>query len=240
MLTDKLTNIANAIREKGGTTEKLTLDAMPTAISALSTGGGGGVDIPDEAFVISGDCSYWAYHGLWDKFIIAYANKWSTSDITDTSYMFSYSKLETIPFEINCISRISYISSSNMYAGNSKLIELSAINNLKVYNISMMFYNCERLRTIPENYADTWDWTYLEGQTSAYGGNMKMMFAYCYSLRSIPMNIIKSGNPYGVNSYAYFYSAFTSCYVLDELNNLPMPYTKATWTSNTFNETFKG
>ena len=135
-LTDKLTNIANAIRQKGGTTEKLTLDAMPTAISALSTGGGGGVDIPDEAFVISGDCSYWAYHGLWDKFIIAYANKWSTSDITDTSYMFSYSKLETIPFEINCISRISYISSSNMYAGNSKLIELSAINNLKVYNIS--------------------------------------------------------------------------------------------------------
>ena len=29
MLTDKLTNIANAIRQKGGTTEKLTLDAMP-------------------------------------------------------------------------------------------------------------------------------------------------------------------------------------------------------------------
>lgn len=240
MLTDKLTNIANAIRQKGGTTEKLTLDAMPTAISALSTGGGGGVDIPDEAFVISGDCSYLTYHGLWDKFIIAYANKWSTSDITDTSYMFSYSKLETIPFEINCISNISYIQSSSMYAGSSKLTELPAFNNLKVYNISMMFYNCERLRTIPENYADTWDWSYLERQTSAYGGNMKMMFAYCYSLRSIPMNIIKSGNPYGVNSYAYFYSAFTSCYVLDELNNLPMPYSKATWNSNVFNETFKG
>ena len=240
MLTDKLTNIANAIREKGGTTEKLTLDAMPTAISALSTGGGGGVVIPDEAFVISGDCSYWAYLGVWDNFIIAYANKWSTSDIMDTSYMFSYSKLETIPFEINCISRISYIGSSNMYAGCNRLIELSSLNNLKVYNISMMFYNCERLRTIPENYADTWDWSYLEGQTGAYSGNMKMMFAYCYSLRSIPMNIIKSGNPYGINSYAYFYSAFTSCYVLDELNNLPIPYSKATWTSNAFNETFKG
>lgn len=239
-LTDKLTNIANAIREKGGTTEKLTLDAMPTAISALSTGGGGGggVDIPDEAFVISGDCSYLTYHGLWDKFIIAYANKWSTSDITDTSYMFSYSQLETIPFEINCSSSVSYISSSNMYAGDSKIIELPAISNLKVYNTSNMFYNCERLRTIPENYADTWDWSFLEGLPGAYSGNMKMMFAYCYSLRSIPMNIIKSGNPYLVNSYAYFYNAFISCYVLDELNNLPMPYNKATWTSNAFVDTF--
>ena len=238
MLTDKLTNIANAIRQKGGTTEKLTLDAMPTAISALSTGGGGGVNIPDEAFVISGDCSYLTYHGTWDSFINIYANKWSTSDITDTSFMFSYSKLETIPFEINCSSRISYINSSSMYAGGSKLIELPAINNLKVYNTSNMFYNCERLRTIPENYADTWDWSFLEGLTSAYSGNMKMMFAYCYSLRSIPMNIIKSGNPYLVNNYAYFYNAFTSCYVLDELNNLPMPYSKATWTSNTFVDTF--
>ena len=34
-ITDKLTSIANAIREKGGTTEKLTLDAMPTAIAAI-------------------------------------------------------------------------------------------------------------------------------------------------------------------------------------------------------------
>jgi hypothetical protein len=34
-LTDKLTSIANAIREKGGTTDKLTLAQMPDAIAAI-------------------------------------------------------------------------------------------------------------------------------------------------------------------------------------------------------------
>ena len=40
-LTNKLTAIADAIREKTGTTEPLTLDAMATAISGITTGGGG-------------------------------------------------------------------------------------------------------------------------------------------------------------------------------------------------------
>lgn len=237
-LTDKLTNIANAIRQKGGTTEKLTLDAMPTAISALSTGGGGGVDIPDELFVISGDCSYWDYNGKWDSFISAYANKWSTSDITDTSYMFSYSKLETIPFEIN-FKGDTTTKINHMFVNCAKLIELPALNNLKVDEMANIFYRCERLRTIAEDYADTWDWSYVEGQTSSYSCNMSNMFSFCRSLRSIPMNIIKSGNRYSYNSYSYFYNGFRECHVLNELNNLPIPYTKATWTSNAFAETFR-
>lgn len=237
-LTDKLTNIANAIREKGGTTEKLTLDAMPTAISALSTGGGGGVDIPDEAFVISGTCKYWDYNGSWDKFITTYANKWSTSNIIDAQYMFSGSNLETIPFELNfdsdAVDKIEY-----MFSSCTKLKELPALNNLKVDGMTNIFYGCNRLKTIPENYADTWNWSYVEGQTSSYSCNMSNMFSYCYSLRSIPMNIIKKGNPYVNYSYSYFYNGFRECYVLDELNNLPIPYTKATWTSNAFSSTFR-
>ena len=39
-LTDKLTAIADAIRAKTGTTEKLTLAQMPAAIAAIQTGGG--------------------------------------------------------------------------------------------------------------------------------------------------------------------------------------------------------
>lgn len=37
-LTDKLTAIANAIREKGGTTDSLTLAEMPQAINNIETG----------------------------------------------------------------------------------------------------------------------------------------------------------------------------------------------------------
>lgn len=53
-LTNKLTAIADAIRGKTGSTNKLTLDEMPTAISNISSGGG---DIPEEAFNITGNCS---------------------------------------------------------------------------------------------------------------------------------------------------------------------------------------
>ena len=38
-LTDKLTSIANAIREKGSTTDMLTLDGMVEAINAIEIGG---------------------------------------------------------------------------------------------------------------------------------------------------------------------------------------------------------
>lgn len=41
-LTDKLTAIADAIRSKGGTTDKLTLAGMVDAINAIQTGGGSG------------------------------------------------------------------------------------------------------------------------------------------------------------------------------------------------------
>ena len=41
-LTNKLTAIADAIREKSGTSALLTLDAMPGAVAAIETGGGSG------------------------------------------------------------------------------------------------------------------------------------------------------------------------------------------------------
>ena len=39
-LTDKLSAIADAIREKTNTTEKITLAKMPEMISAITGGGG--------------------------------------------------------------------------------------------------------------------------------------------------------------------------------------------------------
>ena len=39
-LTDKLSAIGSAIREKTGGTELLTLDAMPVAIQGIQAGGG--------------------------------------------------------------------------------------------------------------------------------------------------------------------------------------------------------
>ena len=229
-LTDKLTNIANAIREKGGTTEKLTLDAMPTAISALSTGGGG-AEIPDELFVISGDCSYWAYGGKWDSFISAYANKWSTNNIASGISMFNRSKLETIPFELKFTN--STCDCGNLFYGCIKLKTIGKIVNMYPGNMSYMFYTCYKLRYLPQ--FENINLTYF--QTYAYS-NGSSMVRECYSLRSIPEDLLKQLYQSKLTSVynSIFYNNFAYCYALDEIKGLN-PQT-STMTSNLFNGTF--
>ena len=68
-----LTSIADAVRTKGGTTDPIVVSDIPTAITNLPSGGGG--DLPEEAFVISGDCKYLNYNGHWDWFFINFGNK---------------------------------------------------------------------------------------------------------------------------------------------------------------------
>lgn len=232
-LTDKLTNIANAIRQKGGTTEKLTLDAMPTAISALSTGGGGGgVNIPDEAFVISGVCDYWDYYGKWDSFISAYANKWSTSNISHATSMFSGSTLETIPFELN-FDNTATCSCNNLFYGCTKLKEIGKLVNIRPDNINYMFYACNKLRYLPqfENINLT------QFQTQSYS-NGASAFKDCYSLRSIPEDLLKQLYQPKITSIyrSIFYDNFRLLYALDEIKGLN-PQT-GVFTSNVFNGTF--
>ena len=231
MLTDKLTNIANAIRQKGSTTEKLTLDAMPTAISALSTGGGG-VEIPDELFVISGDCSYWDYGGKWDSFISAYANKWSTNNIASGISMFNRSKLETIPFELNFILFLNF-DCGNLFYGCINLKTIEKIVNMYPGNMSYMFYNCYKLRYLPQ--FENINLTYF--QTYAYS-NGSSIVRDCHSLRSIPEDLLKQLYQSKLTSVynSIFYNNFAYCYALDEIKGLN-PQT-GTITSNLFNGTF--
>ena len=67
-----LTSIADAVRAKTGSTNTIKVSDIPTAIANLPSGGGG--DIPAEALVISGDCSYRFSNGGWNWFIEKYSN----------------------------------------------------------------------------------------------------------------------------------------------------------------------
>ena len=120
-LTNKLTAIADAIRGKTGTTNTLTLDEMPTAISNISSGGG---DLPEEAFNITGNCEYRFANGGWDWFIENYRNRITTSSISDADNMFNGSKVTSIPFDIN----LSTSSSTDL---------------------SRIFFSCLNLETLP-------------------------------------------------------------------------------------------
>ena len=235
-LTNKLTAIGDAIREKTGKSDLLTLDQMPTEIRAIKTGGG---DLPAEALIISGDCSYRFTINGWNWFIEQFGDKITTKDITNAWRMFSASdKITEIPFDLNFSSIDRYHNLSQIFNICRNLTQSPKLNNVKVYNTIEMFSSCNNLRTISDDIADTWDWSYLESQTSNSTGNQQSMFIGCCSLRSVPLNLIKSGNPYTSYQYSYFYNGFCNCYVLDELINLPIPYTKAEWTSNAFYDTF--
>lgn len=232
-----LTAIGNAIREKNGKLIKYKPSEMANAISNISVGGGG--DLPAEAFTISGDCSYRFASNGWNWFIERYKDKITTNNINDASYMFTEnSTITEIPFDLNFDSNSSYHNLSYIFHHCDNLTQIPKLNNVKVYEMRDMFSHCYNLRTIPDNIADTWDWSYIEKQTGAYDSVQSYIFQYCYSLRSVPMNLIKSGNPYTAQNVSYYISGFEYCYVLDELINLPIPYTKSKWNLNGFSRTF--
>lgn len=68
-----LTNIANAIRTKGGTTEKLKPNQMPAAIQAIVSGGGGieKIDTPTQYLTEAGQIQTaaggWSYASISDS-----------------------------------------------------------------------------------------------------------------------------------------------------------------------------
>lgn len=223
-LTDKLTSIADAIREKGGTTEKLTLDAMPTAIAALPTGGGGEIEIP----VLTGSGKYCFSFNCWNWFIERYGDKIVTNALNQVESMFNASdKLEEIPFEINLIGS-EPIQGSSMFYGCSNLKYIAPVKNAYFATTKALFSGCNRLRNLP-----TIEGFKLRGDSAC--GNA---FYGCYSLRNIPTSILKElyNSKATSSSGSQFDSTFQYCYALDEIKELNP--TTGILTANTFGNTF--
>ena len=187
--------------------------------------------------VLTGDQDYGCSGSVAANYIKLYGNTISTKDLANTTYMFYKYQNERIPFELNYRLKASS-NASYIFSDAEKLTQLPVMNNLKVYNLSNFCSGCYRLREIPEDFFDSWDFTGLTTATNAYIGECGSMFSYCYSLRSLPLKIFKYMNPkINTSYYQYFYYGFSSCYVLDELADLPLPYTAAQ-NSNMFNTTF--
>ena len=243
-LTDKLTAIGSAIRDKTGSTDLLTLDEMPTAISNIQTGSGGTGNvtdfIPESAFTLTGDCDYKFANNGWNWFIENYSDRIITNKIADVDSMFRDSnKLTIIPFDINIQMNTNIGNSlSNMFYGCNSLISLPKINNCSVDSTVNMFYSCHALREIPSNFCDAWDWSYREKANTSHRSNSSNMFYNCYSLRSFPFEILKHQNSYVNNSYSLYYYGFYNCFVLDEIVDLPCPYINTVWTINAFVNSF--
>ena len=257
-LTNKLTAIGDAIREKTGSTELLTLEQMATAIAGITGGGEGGAYLPEEAFLITGDCSYRFSNDGWSWFLNEYGNRITTNNITVANQMFYSSRtLTEIPFEINfkdggasvksmfhnCenlervssidFKQTSYKGSDSMFDTCYKLNEIGTIKNLYPEALGKMFYMCQNLRYLPQFENLNLDRIYTYASAS-----LANMFQGCYSLRCIPENFLRQLYTPVANGYFYvvFSSGFTNCYALDEIRGLN-PQTGVI-TSNMFSNTF--
>lgn len=110
-----LTNIANAIRGKNGTTTTYKPSEMAAAITAIS-GGGSGSGVPAEALVFSGDCSYRFYRNGWEWFWNTYKDSITTSDMTGAASMFHSFQGAASSVVLNFQANASYgVSVDNMF-----------------------------------------------------------------------------------------------------------------------------
>ena len=188
---------------------------------------------PADAFYLTGDKSY-AFqrdNNLW--MINTYGDKITTDKLTNISYMFQYSTMESIPFDLNIDSSKTNVNSPNLFYNCSNLKEAPLINNYYVYTCNAMFNGCQRLRYLPDGFAEDWDFSGIHNGTNS----LASFFSNCYSLRAIPEVLRKNLWNKSTASYSGLYSSgFSSCYSLDELTDLGI--TTASLTSNMFNSTF--
>ena len=210
---------------------------------------------------MSDNCQYACSSSLITELIKKYPNAFVTKDITNMNNMFSNSPLEEIPFELNLKDKTnvemngvfsysklknipnitykgtSYADMASMFIEARELETPPYIYNAYPSNMVSFFEYCVRLRYIPEDYFDTWNFDRVNSYSYA---KQNRMFYYCYSLRKIPSGLFDKIhlNTSSSKSYSacFYYYGFNSCYSLDEIVGLPI-YTTS-FTSNAFYSSF--
>ena len=235
-LTDKLTAIGAAIRQKTGKSALLTLDQMPNEIASISG------DLPPEAFNITGSAESMFANSGWNWFIDNYGNQIVTTDITDVNRMFySNSTLKEFPAVINIkdCTDLGY-----MFHNCVTFMTLPKIRGtIKWTNTTSqesMFYANQRVRDMEDVFTpEMFDGFSQYKITTKYSVPRAANFSYCYSLRKVPswwfkykLNPESSAFPYA--SYSLYPAAFSFCYCLDEIVGIPVWKCAAPQTDNMF------
>lgn len=224
-----LTNIANAIRGKNGTTTTYKPSEMAAAITAIS-GGGGGSGVPAEALVFSGDCSYNFYKSKWVWFWNTYKDSITTSDITGALSMFHSFPGAASSVVLNFRANYDAKTDNMFYNCFNKVV--SKIVNLKPNSLLNMFQEYGAT-TLPE--FENLNMSYM--QASSYA-NCAGMFQSCRRLRSIPEDFLKQLYTSTNSSYSnHLYRGFTNCWALDEIKGLRTS-AGSSITDNLFSNTF--
>ena len=212
------------------------LDGFKKVFVEVPTGGG---DLPEEAFIITGENAYRFANGGFEWLINNYGNRIKTENLGSADHMFyNMNTVEEIPFTLN-FGSIYNIVMSYMFArimSNHPLKRTPAIGYCRPSEMNNLFNNAWWLEEVTEDFVNGIDWSYMDSQTSSYNCKQQYMFYGCYALRRVPDEFLRHGNPNVTNTYSIFYYGVNNCYCLDEVN-FGLFY-QAAWTSNAFNSTF--
>ena len=233
-----LTAIGEAIRGKTGKTELIDPANMSTEIAGIEAGGG--PEIPESAFIVSGNISNQFYGGKWDWFLTMYGDRITTANIDSATYAFAFVGLEELPFQVN------------IYNANN-ISYIFAYSNLKTCpKIRGNFYwntwpdfgdvvsSCKNLTSVEDLFTpEMLDGFSTFKVTSGYSCPKPIKFVSLSSLRSVPswfykFSLNEESSSYPTYSYCLGYSTFSSCYVLDEVKDFPVWRCAATQTGNMF------
>lgn len=146
--------------------------------------------------------------------------------------MFDYCNAITEIPDLTC-DNSTYYDAGYIFRFCNQLKQLPYLYNLYPSATTSMFSGCTRLREMPEDYCDTWNWSRMQSYSYASAGEM---FSGCYSLRKIPTSLLNNlWNVYTSQYGSAYRNTFYNCYVLDEIKGLGV--STATYTSNVFGNT---
>ena len=240
-----LTAIGDAIRGKTGKTDLIDPANMSTEIAGIEAGGG--PELPESAFKLSGTQSYRFYQGGWDWFIKQFGNKVSTQDLNSCNSMFYGTLVKEIPFQFNMKPGTGH-NLNAMFQLCSYLEVCPKIRGISTINTSTdfnnMLVNNQMLRSIEDLFLPEELEPFAQFKcTSAYSIAKPCNIYSMSSLRTVPswwykfkLNEESPASP----SYMYsiYYQLGSSCYVLDEIVNAPVWTCQGAQTSNMFQSAF--
>ena len=157
-----LTDVADAIREKKGTTDTILASNFDTEIASIESG----VDINEylSDTITKGTSS----SGGWVKTIIKLRSP-LTVEGTSAEYMFYRYSLNELPqLDTSNVNRMDY-----MFSGCKNITTIPQLDTSNVFRMSYMFGSCTNLTTIPQ-------------LNTSNVANMDYMFYNCSNLTTIP------------------------------------------------------
>ena len=185
-LSDFLTDVANSIRTKTGTTEQINAQDFSNKILGIK-GMQSWIDTKGtSAYLMAG------YEGTtFDDSVLAPDD---TKDITNMNNMFySCKQLTTIPL----INTSNATTMASMFSGCSALTSVPLLNTSKVTNMNYMFADCDSLTSIPQldtSNVTNMNYMFIRSKIESIPSldtskvtSMSGMFKDCFRLTSAPM-----------------------------------------------------